>query len=88
MRFMSCSEMKSPLLRDILLKLITHDKQAIKQQLVRFCVELRIVFTLQNSLLRHLKCTMKYYDIDFKYSKCFVVINMDTSYSTGTCFFV
>lgn len=80
--------MKSPLLRDIFLKLITHDKQAIKQQLVRFCVELRIVFTLQNSLLRHLKCTMKYYDIDFKYSKCFVVINMDTSYSTGICFFV
>lgn len=75
MRFMSCSEIKSPLLRDIFLKLITHDKQAIKQQLVRFCVELRIVFTLQNSLLRHLKCTMKYYDIDFKYSKCFVVIS-------------
>lgn len=51
---MSCSEIKSPLLRDIFLKLITHDKQAIKKQLVRFCVELRIVFTLQNSLLRHL----------------------------------
>lgn len=55
---MSCSEIKSPLLRDIFLKLITHDKQAIKQQLVRFCVELRIVFTLlklkvHNEILRY-----------------------------------